>query len=135
MSKKLGFLSVVFIAILFGGLFLHKNIIADSANELPFPLSEVYLFNGIFSVVLCFGLRWLGASQKFADQLGFLYLASVVLKAFVFLIVFNTYLFNGESFTNSEAISLLCPLIIALIFEVFFLSILLSQKRVAKNEE
>lgn len=135
MGKKLGISCAGFVAVLIGAFFLHTNFLTNSGSQLPFPLQDIYIFNTVFSLVLCFVLAALNRTQKFADQLGFLYLASVVLKALVFLIVFNPYLFNGESFTNSEAVSLLIPLFLSLIFEVFFISRLLSEKRVAKNEE
>ena len=115
--------------------FIAYRFFLDSQDRnLPYSLSGIYIFHALASLLICSSLYKLNATKKYKEQLGFIYLASVVVKAILFLIVFRELLFDERSLTNLEAISLLSPLFLGLFFEVFFISKLLKKTTKIKNE-
>ena len=115
-------------------LFLgHQYVLGIKDLSLPFSLTNIYAFHGIFSLLLCVVLSRLVKTDRFKEQVGFIYLGSVLVKAVLFCVVFRKAIFTDQSLTNIEAVSLLLPLFIGLFFEVFFLSKLLKQKAKIKN--
>ena len=129
----------IFWVLIFGILGLvcnqfHSYFLDSVSVELPFPLLSVYLFHASFSIVLCIGFLSMYQMEKFKNQIGFLYMASVVVKAILFCIIFSNYLFKEGSFTRIEAASLLIPLFLFLFFEVFFITKLLKNLGEIKNE-
>ena len=116
-------------------LFLgHQYILEIKEVKLPFSLTQVYVFHGLVSLLLCVVLSSFVKTEKFKEQVGFMYLGSVLVKAVLFCVVFRKAIFTDQLLTNVEAASLLLPLFIGLFFEVFFLSKLLKQKTKIKNE-
>lgn len=113
---------------------LHYNSIDASTNEIAFSLVQVYFFHGIASLILCVALIRARASDKYTDQVGFIYLISVLVKAVLFFVIFRKTMFSSYSFSNQEAVSVLIPLFLGLFFEVFFLSKLLKKTPKIKNE-
>ncbi len=133
MIKQLGIHFVSFTILSLTGFYLHKIILSQITINLPFSLKEVYTFYAGFSLLLCTSFLLLSRTEKFKDQLGFLYLVSVALKIILFCIIFREYIFTQDSFTEQESINLLIPMILMLVLEVFFISKLLKNTRPLKN--
>ena len=91
-------------------------------------IDKVYLFHAFFSGMLC-ALCYLGANLKFIkEQLGFIYLASFLLKFFLFFAFFPLLLSSNEPLLFNERLSLLVPVLLFLIPEVFFVVKILNTK-------
>ncbi|WP_299761685.1 DUF6168 family protein [uncultured Dokdonia sp.] len=134
MIKQLSLYSIIFVLFSFAGYYIHTTVFTSLANQAPFSLQDVYLYHGVFSLLLCAIFLALLNSKKFKDQLGFLYLVSVALKIMLFCIAFYTPIFKTDSFTNTEAANLLIPIGLFLILEVFFISKLLNKIAPLKND-
>ena len=106
-----------------------QTYILDSENViLPFSLLNVYWFHAIISFLICICIDVFSRQQKFHDQLGFIYLGALVFKIIVFCIVFNKVLFADQNLSKNESISLLIPLAIFLVAEVYFITKILNRK-------
>lgn len=112
----------------------HAKLYVDFANASPIAIQSLYLFHIIFTLALVILLSFLMFQEKFKDQIGFFYLASMILKIFLFCIVFKQQIFNDRSFTNEESINLLIPMALALLFEILFLSKILNTIQPIKND-
>lgn len=112
----------------------HQYCLQTLEHIISLSLVKVYVFHTVTSLALCAVLVQLKSSTKYAEHIGFVYLASVVVKAILFFVIFRQSIFSDASLTNIEAASLLLPLFLGLFFEVLFLSRLLRQKPKIKNE-
>ncbi len=134
MIKQLSIYFINFTLVSLIGFYFHTIVLSQLADQSPISLKEVYTFFGGFSLLVCTTLLLLlSNTEKFKDQLGFLYLVSVALKIILFCIVFSKYIFTASSFTNKETINLLIPMILILVLEVFFTSKLLNNSSPLKN--
>lgn len=107
---------------------LHSFNLENRSVILPFILINVYWFHAILSFIICLVFEVFSRQQKFHDQLGFIYLGALVFKIILFCVVFNKVLFVEESFTKVQSISLLIPLAIFLVIEVYFITQILNRK-------
>lgn len=135
MIKQIGVYSISFLLLSVISYFLHIFLFPKITIESPIPLSQVYTFFSVFAFVVCVQLFILSKTEKFKDQLGFLYLVSIVLKMILFFVVFYKQIFTGEAFTNIEGINLLIPIALTLFLEVFFIRKLLKNIGTLKNAE
>lgn len=133
MIKQLGVYLISFLLVSFIGYYLHAIVLSQFANKSPISLKYVYTFFGGFSLLLCTNFSLLSRTEKFKDQLGFLYLVSVALKILLFCIVFSKHIFIEASFTREETVNLLIPMLLMLVLEVFFTSKLLNYSSSLKN--
>ena len=120
MNKDIFKYIVVFTALFLISFYLHNFSITSKEINLSFSLEKTYIFHAFFSALVCINMRFFSENKKVKPQLGFIYLASLILKLVLFCIVFYNPLFTAENFTISEKISLLIPLLIFLFVEVFF---------------
>ena len=127
MIKTIFIYIVSFFFLLLLGFKLHEIAISDSLNILRFSLLNVYMFNALFSFVLCVVFLLLSKNEKYKFQIGFLYLSSFALKLLVFSLVFWKSILSLESISKFESASLLVPIAIFLIVEVYFISRILKQ--------
>ena len=135
MVKQVALYSVTFILFSFIGYYLHTKGLSEMANQSPISLVEIYLYHGLFSFLLSTLFSFLSNTEKFRDQLGFLYLFSVSLKIIIFCFVFYDSIFRADSFTNIESANLLIPMGLFLIIEVFFISKTLNNISPLKNDK
>ncbi|AXT18551.1 hypothetical protein D7030_07105 [Flavobacteriaceae bacterium AU392] len=135
MIKQLGVYFISFALLSLIGYYLHTIALSQLASESPISLKYVYIFFGGFSLLLCANFSLLSRTEKFKDQLGFLYLVSVALKILLFCIVFSKHIFIEASFMKKETLNLLIPMILMLVLEVFFVSKLLNYSTPLKNAE
>ncbi len=115
------------------GFSAHQFLLAKIMAQSPIDITNLYLFFGIFSFLLCVILYLLSKTEKFKDQLGFLYLVSVVLKIVAFSFVFSVHIFSERSFSNQENANLLIPMVLNILLEVFFMSKILNNTTPSKN--
>lgn len=134
MSRFFVSASLLFIGGLLLLFIIHKMSIGALEERASLSLAEIYVFHGVVSIALCGILVQARERTRFTDHLGYIYLMSVAVKAVLFFLVFNKAIFSSHSFSNQEAITMLLPLFLALLFEVFFVSKLLKKKPKLKNE-
>ncbi|WP_369798294.1 DUF6168 family protein [Cellulophaga sp. Hel_I_12] len=127
MVKAILIYSIVFTCLFFGGQYLQHFYFASSNVALSQAIENVYLFHFFFSLVICIIFLVLSNISKFKDQLGFIYLANLLLKIFFFVILFQNLIFTEMIMTKLERISLLIPVVLFLSFEVFFISRILRK--------
>ena len=128
MIKTLLVYLIVFTALFFTSNFSHQYIIDSNSIELRFGLNPIYVFFALFSLLICFVFRFLLLMKKAKDQLGFIYLSTLVLKMFFFVIVFKKRVIDLPDLTKIESINLLAPLFIFLFVEVYFIAKILQHK-------
>ena len=129
MIKNLITYFVVFTIIHIIGVYIHQQVIINKAIILPFSLEKVYTFHAFFSGILCVNFMLLASVNKFKEQLGFIYLASLVLKIILFSIIFYQPIFKEENLSQTARVSLFIPTIIFLLTEAVFITKILNKKR------
>ncbi len=134
MTKFLLKYSLVFVLVMFMGYGSFYYFLQSITQEIRLSPLTLFAFHTIFSLFLCVTLAKLRTTQKFAEQVGFIYLGSVFIKVVLFSVLFRNAFFSEIPFTNIETINLLIPLFLGLFFEVFFLSRLLGHFSKIKNE-
>lgn len=120
--------ALIFSVLMLSGYNFHSFILENKNIILPFNLLNVYWFHAILSFIICLVFEVFSRQQKFHDQLGFIYLGALVFKIILFSVVFNKVLFIEESLTKTQSISLLIPLAIFLVTEVYFITQILNRK-------
>lgn len=107
---------------------IHALILNNIGIKLSYSLLPIYVFHSAFSFFICTVLRVLSVNYKILQQLGFIYLISLILKIVTFSIVFNNYVFGDKDLTKNESLSMLIPIAIFLILEVYFIAKILNKK-------
>ena len=125
---------VLIYILIFSGLYLigsnlHLKYIIYKDVSMPFSLEKVYAFHAFFSAIICVNFKLLSTVNKFLDQLGFIYLASLVLKIVTFSIIFYQPIFKEENLSQIARISLFIPTIIFLLTEAIFVAKILNKNR------
>ncbi|WOC41138.1 DUF6168 family protein [Polaribacter sp. HL-MS24] len=120
MSSKIIFQLFAFFILYLFAVNLHLFVNEKLGIELPFNLQKVYLFHATFSSLLCFNFGMLSTVDKVYHQLGFIYIAGIILKITLFSIVFYESILTRDYLSNQEAFSLLIPLFVFLLTEVVF---------------
>lgn len=128
MIKSLFLYATVFFSLFFLSFFLHENYIEKQAIILPFSLKKVYLFHLGFSLLICSNFLIFSTVDKIFEQLGFIYLATIVLKLIIFCIIFYNPIFTVEDLSFDARFSLFIPMIIFLLTEVLFVTKILKKK-------
>jgi len=128
MIKNLFLYTTVFFALYFLSHLLHQNIIEKQEIILPFSLKKIYLFHLGFSLIICTNFLLLSTVNKISDQLGFIYLATIILKPVLFCLIFYKSIFTEETLSFAARISLIIPMIIFLLTEAFFVAQILQKK-------
>ncbi|WP_138432486.1 DUF6168 family protein [Winogradskyella algicola] len=105
---------------------LHNNFIEQKNISLPFSLKKVYLFFVLFSLVICFLFKVGSVINKIKEQLGFIYLGTIIFKITVFTVIFYKSVFTVD-LTNAQRIALIIPMSIFLFIEVFFVAKILNK--------
>lgn len=121
MIKQIFIFMMAFGLLFFLGEYLHSYYIESQEIALGFSLQNMYAFHAFFSLQLCIIFAFLATNKKISPQLGFIYLASFVLKMIVFCIVFYNPLFTVETLSKIQRVSLLIPMVLFLILEVYFI--------------
>ncbi len=129
MIKNILVFSVVFFVLFFVSFSLHNYVIENQSIQLPFSLKKIYLFHLAFSLLICINFLVLSTVDKFFDQLGFIYLVTIVLKLILFCIIFYKSIFTEDNLSYNTRISLFVPMIIFLLTEAVFIVKILKKKQ------
>ncbi len=125
--KKIISTSVILLIIYGITLSLHHYIITWTNSTLSYSLTEVYNFQAGFSLLICLNILIIAnISDKFKQQIGFLYLLTIVLKVVFFSLAFKEVLFSDLALTKTDSLSLLIPIFIFLTYEVVIISKILN---------
>src|SRR5690606_1693869 len=112
--------NTIFIYILvFGALFsssylLHSFVLEINGVDLPFSLLDAYIFHFIFSFCICLFFKIASHKPKLFEQLGYIYLVSVLIKLFCFTALYKNSLFGDQVISTFESFQLLLPLFVFL---------------------
>lgn len=107
---------------------LHNFFIENQQIVLPFSLKKVYLFHLGFSLLICANFLLLSTVDKIFEQLGFIYLGTIVLKLILFCLIFYKSIFTEEKLSFAARISLFVPMIVFLLTEAVFITKILKKK-------
>lgn len=116
----------------FLGDFIHNYYIESQEIALGFSLRNMYAFHAFFSLQLCIIFALLSTNEKIGPQLGFIYLASFILKIIAFCAVFYDPVFTVEKLTKTQQVSLIIPMVTFLILEVYFVIKILNKNHSLK---
>jgi len=132
MIKTIFLYSFIFFTIFFVSFSLHNNFLEENQVLLSFSLKKVYLFHLGFSMLICINFKLLSSVNKIADQLGFIYLGTFLLKLVLFSIIFYQSIFTEEELSKISRISLLIPALIFLLTEAIFVAKILNKRDISK---
>lgn len=133
MRRQLVVILVLFVLTLLLMHFLLGNVSSQQDFRTDFPTTNIFVFNAVFSLVLLLALTYLSLKESFKDNLGFLYLASVLVKPILFILFFKGLFFSEEPITQFEAILMLLPTLTSLFYEVLYCSKILKDLALKKN--
>lgn len=128
MIKRVSRVLLTFITLYFIGVYLHIEILENLGVSLPFSLKKLYLFHAGFSILVCVNLELFSIVDKISEQLGYIYLGTLMLKILLFSVTFYQSIIHGNDLTFIAKISLLIPTFIFLLTEVFFVAKILNRK-------
>jgi len=132
MIKTIFLYSFIFFTLFFVSFSLHNHFLEENQVLLPFSLKKVYLFHLGFSMLICINFKLLSSVNKIADQLGFIYLGTFLLKLVLFSIIFYQSIFTEEELSKISRISLLIPALIFLLTEAIFVAKILNKRDISK---
>ncbi|WP_347373654.1 DUF6168 family protein [Aequorivita sp. Q41] len=128
LQKKILQYTLLCALVLIVGYFVHYAILTYFQVEHPFTLWKIYLFQGIATLILCASFEVISQkSQKYKDQMGFLYLGAMVLKVVLFCGFFSSILFSSLVLSKLDSLSLLIPIFIFLFLEVVIIVKILNR--------
>ncbi|CAL2080011.1 DUF6168 family protein [Tenacibaculum sp. 190524A02b] len=119
------FLAVVAVVFL-TTYFLHNYVLNTKDIQLSFPLLSMYLFN-VTACVLIYIIVEL-VVVPLPNETGYLYLALMMIKLGVFLLLFQGFIFSESGLSKPEKLAILLPLLTFLLIEAGFVSKLLNNK-------
>ncbi|MFC4268004.1 DUF6168 family protein [Polaribacter marinivivus] len=132
MIKTIFLYSFIFFTLFYISFSLHNYFLEENQVLLPFSLKKVYLFHLGFSMLICINFKLLSSVNKIADQLGFIYLGTLLLKIVLFSIIFYQSIFTEEELSKISRISLLIPALIFLLTEAIFVAKILNKRDISK---
>jgi len=132
MIKTIFLYSFIFFTLFFVSFSFHNHFLEENQVLLPFSLKKVYLFHLGFSMLICINFKLLSSVNKIADQLGFIYLGTLLLKLVLFSIIFYQSIFTEEELSKISRISLLIPALIFLLTEAIFVAKILNKRDISK---
>jgi hypothetical protein len=124
---------VVFGVLLVCSSYVHLYFLGAEGSSLNFFVSNIYLFHAVFSFLLCSVFYVLSNIHKFQHQLGFIYLGALLFKLLTFSVIFYSVLFQQETLSNNERLSLLIPVFVFMVPELYFISKILLKIHPVKN--
>ena len=107
----------------------HEYLIEERQIILPFSLKKVYLFHLGFSLIICTNFVAISRVEKIFDQLGYIYLGTILLKLIIFIATFYKSIITGETLPFITRISLLIPMIIFLFIEAIIVAKILKKNQ------
>ena len=111
---------LVFIIIAIAAYCGHDYFLENLEGVLRFSLLEIYAFHFFASFIISLGLILLSNTERWVNQIGFMYIFTFITKMLFFVAIFKDSIFSIESLTKIESLSLLIPVFIFLFFEVLY---------------
>lgn len=116
MIKRISIYTLIIVVVISVSYYLHHLVLVNKGLELSFELWHVYGLNLLLT--FCTYVMLSIASTKMPDQVGNLFLVSVMVKPGVLLMVFGQAVFGAESFKMFERLAIVIPFMISLLAEV-----------------
>ncbi|WP_298882769.1 DUF6168 family protein [uncultured Polaribacter sp.] len=129
MIRSILVFTIIFFSLFLLSFSLHEFVIENQQINLSFSLKKVYLFHLGFSLLICVNFLIFSTVNKIFEQLGFIYLGTIVLKLILFSIIFNKPLFSDEGLSFQARLSLFIPMIVFLLTEAIFVAKILKKKQ------
>ena len=108
---------------------LHEYLLDEREIILPFSLKKAYLFHLGFSLIICTNFQAISKVEKIFDQLGYIYLGTILLKLITFIAIFYKSIVTEEILPFITRISLLIPMIIFLLLEAIVVAKILKKNQ------
>ena len=121
--------AAIFFCIFIISFSLHEYLLEERQIILPFSLKKVYLFHLGFSLIICTNFVAISRVEKIFDQLGYIYLGTILLKLIIFIATFYKSIITGETMPFITRISLLIPMIIFLFIEAIIVAKILKKNQ------
>ena len=129
MIRNILVFTVVFLFLFFVSYSLHEFFIKNEDVMLPFSLKKVYIFHFAFSLLICTNFQIFSTVDKIFEQLGFIYLGTILLKLMLFSLIFYKSVFSRETLEFTARLSLFIPMIVFLLTEAVFIAKILKKKQ------
>lgn len=129
MIRSILVFTVIFFFLFLLSFSLHEFFIENQQITLPFSLKKVYIFHLGFSLLICINFLVFSTVDKIFEQLGFIYLGTIILKLILFSLIFQNALFAEEGLNYTARISLFIPMIVFLLTEAIFVAKILKKKQ------
>lgn len=129
MLKSILIYAITFLITAYVFFTIQSNYIETKNEILSYNLVEVYQFFVLSSLIICVAFKVTSALPQIKEQLGFIYLALIVVKIVLFSILFYDPVFTEVS-SNFQKVTLLIPMGIFLVIEVFFVAKILNEKTI-----
>jgi hypothetical protein len=121
--------TAIFFCIFIVSFSLHEYLLEERKIILPFSLKKAYLFHLGFSLIICTNFQAISKVEKIFDQLGYIYLGTILLKLITFIAIFYKSIVTEEILPFITRISLLIPMIIFLLLEAIVVAKILKKNQ------
>ncbi|WP_353959561.1 DUF6168 family protein [Aequorivita aurantiaca] len=129
LAKKVLHYTLLSLLVLIVGYSFHFFILNYFEVIHPFQIWKIYIFQFFATLILCISFEIIArTSEKYREQLGFLYLGAMVLKIAVFCLFFSDILFSSHELSKVDSFSLLVPIFLFLFLEVIIIVRILNNK-------
>ncbi|MCL7762179.1 DUF6168 family protein [Polaribacter sp. Z014] len=129
MIKTLLVFSIVFFTLFLLSFSLHSYFIENHHIILPYSLKKIYIFHLVFSLLICSNFLIFSTVDKVFEQLGFIYLGTILLKLTLFSAIFYKSIFTEAGLSFYARLSLFIPMIIFLLTEALFVAKILKKNQ------
>ena len=123
MVKRILYVAVSLAVLLLLTYNLHNYL---NTSILSFSLLKVYCYHAVAAIIVYASVDFV--ASKLPNQAGYAYLTLMFFKIGIFVLMFQTTVFEKESLTQPERIGLVVPLFIFLIVEAIAVGKLLNSK-------
>lgn len=122
MLKELLRFLFIFLVVVVGGYFIHLGIVTSFSLDRNLEIINFsYVFNGIFTLLFVVGI--LVFSNKFKDQIGFIFMGGSLVKIGLFIGISKL---NDMDIDKNVFLDFFVAYVICLILEVYFVSRILK---------
>ncbi|WP_432422804.1 DUF6168 family protein [Zobellia alginiliquefaciens] len=128
MIKQIVQYIVVFILVGATSFFLHQFLLTDDNLDFNELLQKAYIFHFVFSLSVIIAFQLLSKSEKVFVQLGFIYMGLLVFKIAAYTAMCYPQLMGDQYLPRFYRASLLIPVFVFLVLEVFFVSKIMQRR-------
>jgi len=122
MLKELLRFLFIFLVVVVGGYFIHMGIVTSFSLDRNLEIINFsYVFNGIFTLLFVVGISVF--SEKFKDQIGFIFMGGSLVKIGLFIGISKL---NNMDIDKNVFLDFFVAYLLCLILEVYFVSRILK---------